>query len=132
MIVCSDTLQVRVALSCKNLAVAETSGYQPPDPYAALFAADSRGNWNEVSRTEILQNSRGTTSHSAPAVASHYCMSLSLADDSLKACMGGVADCLPNSTIPWLFSILSTGTDTICQSTWFLALAAPVQTAAAI
>ncbi|KAK9918166.1 hypothetical protein WJX75_001865 [Coccomyxa subellipsoidea] len=49
---------VKIALSCKNLAVAETSGYQPPDPYAILLAADSRGNWEEVSRTETLQNSR--------------------------------------------------------------------------
>ncbi|CAL8465746.1 g5282 [Coccomyxa elongata] len=49
---------VKLALSCKNLAVAETSGYQPPDPYAVLLASDSRGNWEEVSRTEILQNSR--------------------------------------------------------------------------
>lgn len=53
-------LQVKLALSCKNLAVAETSGYQPPDPYAVLLASDSRGNWEEVSRTEVLQNSRGT------------------------------------------------------------------------
>lgn len=51
--------QVKIALSCKNLAVAETTGYLPPDPYAILFAADSRGNWEEVSRTETLQNSRG-------------------------------------------------------------------------
>lgn len=51
---------MKLALSCKNLAVAETSGYQPPDPYAVLLASDSRGYWEEVSRTEILQNSRGT------------------------------------------------------------------------
>lgn len=53
------TGQVKIAVSGKNLAVAETSGYQPPDPYAVLCLADSRGNWVEASRTEILQNNRG-------------------------------------------------------------------------
>lgn len=51
--------QVKIAISGKNLAVAETSGYQPPDPYAVLCLADSRGVWQEASRTETLQNNRG-------------------------------------------------------------------------
>jgi hypothetical protein len=50
---------VKIAISGKNLAHAETSGYQPPDPYAVLCVADARGTWEETSRTEVLENNRG-------------------------------------------------------------------------
>ena len=54
--------QVKIAVSGKNLAVAETSGYQPPDPFAVLCVTDARGAWEETSRTEVLENNRGALS----------------------------------------------------------------------
>ena len=52
-------LQVKIAVAGKNLAMAETSGHQPPDPYAALCVTNARGAWEETSRTELLENNRG-------------------------------------------------------------------------
>ncbi|CAL5224069.1 g6694 [Coccomyxa viridis] len=49
---------VKMSISCKNLAVSQTVGCQPPDPVAALYVADSRGHWEQVSRTETVHNTR--------------------------------------------------------------------------
>ena len=60
---CHETLngpaQVKMSIACKNLAVSQTVGHQPPDPFAALYVADSRGHWERVSRTETAQKTRG-------------------------------------------------------------------------
>lgn len=63
---CDGPAQVKMSIACKNLAVSQTVGCQPPDPYAALYVADSRGHWEQVSRTETVQNARGATTPSGP------------------------------------------------------------------
>ncbi|CAK0732781.1 hypothetical protein CVIRNUC_000181 [Coccomyxa viridis] len=49
---------VKMSLSCENLAVSQSMGSQPPDPFAALYVADSRGHWEQVSNTEVVPNTR--------------------------------------------------------------------------
>ena len=68
-----------MSISCKNLAVSQTVGCQPPDPVAALYVADSRGHWEQVSRTETVHNTRGkaTKSH-AVNEACHSLMQVAL------------------------------------------------------
>lgn len=56
-----------MSISCKNLAVSQTVGCQPPDPVAALYVADSRGHWEQVSRTETVHNTRGKASKGSSA-----------------------------------------------------------------
>ena len=58
--------QVKMSLSCKNLAVSQSMGSQPPDPFAALYVADSRGHWEQVSKTEVVPNTRGNSQCPCP------------------------------------------------------------------
>lgn len=69
--------QVKMSISCKNLAVSQTVGSHPPDPCAALYVADSRGHWEQVSRTETAQNTRG--------MAHSPCVSVQISTMSVNA-----------------------------------------------
>ena len=66
-----------MSLSCKNLAVSQSMGSQPPDPFAALYVADSRGHWEQVSKTEVVPNTRGNLQRPCPCLLAckHACMS---------------------------------------------------------
>ena len=65
-----------MSLSCKNLAVSQSMGSQPPDPFAALYVADSRGHWEQVSKTEVVPNTRGNLQSPCPCLLAsmHACM----------------------------------------------------------
>ena len=66
-----------MSLSCKNLAVSQSMGSQPPDPFAALYVADSRGHWEQVSKTEVVPNTRGNLQSPCPCLLAsmHACLS---------------------------------------------------------
>ena len=72
-----SSAQVKMSLSCKNLAVSQSMGSQPPDPFAALYVADSRGHWEQVSKTEDAPNTRGNLQSPCPCLLAcmHACLS---------------------------------------------------------
>lgn len=105
-----------MSIACKNLAVSQTVGHQPPDPFAALYVADSRGHWERVSRTETAQNTRGQTRCASCTFLARAAPMQSAWSVAIHNLQGNLADHYPISCIGSMVTAMLTALWRLCRS----------------